>query len=259
MSETLQSSREGRILRLRLNRPEKRNALNVELCRALTTALDRADADLSVGAVLLTAEGKAFCAGMDLDEVLSAGRDALNQVHEQLFTVGSRMTKPVVAAVHGAALAGGFGLVANCPVVLASEDATFGLTEIRLGLWPFVIFGGVAAAVGERRAVELSLTARTIDAREAWQMGLVHQVTPAAELAARAEETAAALAASSPTAVRSGLMFVQEIRGRGPEDARSIARGVRNQILASPDFAEGIRAFQEKRRPHWPSLRAVGH
>src|SRR5258708_25020830 len=96
----------------------------------------------------------------------------------------------IVAAVHGTALAGGTGLAANAHIVIASEDATFGLTEMRIGLWPFVIFRAVVDAVGERRAVELGITGRIVDAREALALGLVHQVTPGDELVAQAAEIA---------------------------------------------------------------------
>src|SRR5215468_4883780 len=140
MADLIETDRQGRLLRITLNRPDKRNALNIELCRQLVVALERAAADAHVGAVLLTAKGKAFCAGMDLTEVLAADTAEIHRVQEQLFTIGVRSTIPVVAAVHGAALAGGTGLVANCHVVVAAEDALFGLTEVRIGLWPFLIF-----------------------------------------------------------------------------------------------------------------------
>jgi len=254
MTEVLQTALDGRVLRVALNRPEKRNALNLELCRELVAALDRADSDPKAGAVLLSGNGKAFCAGMDLNEVLSAPQGPLGKVHEQLFIAGARMTKPVVAAVQGPALAGGTGLVANAHIVVASEDATFGLTEIRIGLWPFLIFRGIRAALGERRALELSLTGRVFGAQEALQFGLVHHVVPGAELDARAFEIASTLAAASPMALRSGLMFVQQTRGKSWTDAGEIARQIRDQVFQGEDFQEGIRAFREKRQPHWPSI-----
>ena len=182
----LSFSREGRVARITLNRPEKRNALNMEMCRELATALEDSAADEDTGAILLAGSGSVFCAGMDLDEVLTADPGALHQVHEELFTFAARLAKPVVAAVHGAALGGGTGLVANCHVVVAAEDARFGLTEIRIGLWPFVVFRAVEAAAGERRAMEWSVTGRVFTAQEAWHAGLVHRVVPAAEVAARA-------------------------------------------------------------------------
>ena len=240
--------------RITLNRPEKRNALNMEMCRELATALEDSAADEDTGAILLAGGGSVFCAGMDLDEVLTADPGALHQVHEDLFTFAARLAKPVVAAVHGAALGGGTGLVANCHVVVAAEDARFGLTEIRIGLWPFVVFRAVEAAAGERRAMEWSVTGRVFTAQEAWHAGLVHRVVPAAEVAARAAEIAAEIAAYSPTAMARGLAFVNQTRGMGREEEGEIARAARAEVMRGLDFEEGVRAFREKRAPEWPSL-----
>src|SRR6202140_3579783 len=140
MSDLLETNRQGRLLRLVLNRPEKRNALNTQLCRDLAVALEHADRDPAVGAILLSGNGKHFCAGMDLSEVSAQSTGAINAAQEQLFTVGARIGKPLVGAVQGAALGGGMGLAANCHIVVAREDAIFGLTEIRVGLWPFLVF-----------------------------------------------------------------------------------------------------------------------
>ncbi|HEY1493235.1 MAG TPA: enoyl-CoA hydratase-related protein [Candidatus Solibacter sp.] len=256
MTDLLHSVREGRILRLTLNRPEKRNALDAALCRALVDALEAAQCEAAVGAILLAANGKAFCAGMDLAEIESVGDTSeIDAVHERLFTVGARLTKPIVAAVHGPAIAGGTGLVANCHIAVAGPDATFGLTEIRLGLWPFLIYRSVTAAIGERCALELALTGRVFGAVEARQMLLVHEV--ADDPVARATEIAGLVAEYSPTAIRSGLQFVQEVRGVDPGRAGEIAQAARNEVFASADFKEGIRAFQEKRRPRWPSISSV--
>ncbi|HYW44030.1 MAG TPA: enoyl-CoA hydratase/isomerase family protein [Bryobacteraceae bacterium] len=296
----LEAARDGRVLRLGLNRPEKRNALNAELCAALVGALEEADRDSAIGAILITGNGKSFCAGMDLSEIGSSGpqrsagkktsgrrslsgsslapetsgmgrtgehgspgpidnRSAgcqpapqVDEAHEQLFTAGFRLGKPVIAAVNGAALGGGMGLVANCHIVLAAEDATFGLTEIRLGLWPFLIYRAVAAALGDRRTVELALTGRVFCAREAKEIGLVHEIS--GDVEARAADVAKSVAANSPTAAGSGLRFVRETRGKDQESAGAIARRMRSEVFASEDFQEGIRAFHEKRVPRWPSL-----
>src|SRR6185369_13624185 len=158
MNDVLQTRQEGRVLRLWLNRPAKRNALTAELCHDLVHTLDRASQDNTVGAILLAGRGESFCAGMDLEELAESDVDAISSAQELLFTVNARLTKPLVGAVHGAAVAGGTGLVANCHLVVATENATFGLTDINLGLWPFVIFQAVSEAVGERRAVALALT-----------------------------------------------------------------------------------------------------
>ena len=256
MSGMLAVSYEGRLLRLVLNRPEKRNALNGELCRALVEAIEQADRDAGVGAILLSGAGKSFCSGMDLSEMLTPAEASLGPIHERLFTIGRRITTPIVAAVHGAALAGGTGLAANAHIVIASEDATFGLTEIRIGLWPFIIFRSVVDAVGERRAVELGVAGRIIDAREAAGAGLAHHVVVGADLQARAGEIATEIADASPEAMRAGLRFVAETRGQSWEQAGKSATQFREALFRSPDFAEGIWAFREKRRPRWPSHKA---
>ncbi len=252
MSGVLESELRGRVLHVRMNRPEKRNALSVELCRELVRAIEGADNSRTAGAILLTAAGPAFSAGMDLSEIDAVGARAIDTAHEQLFTIGARLSIPIIAAVTGPALGGGTGLVANCHIVIASPRATFGLTEIRLGLWPFLVFRAVSAALGERRAIELSLSGRTFPAAEAKEMGLVHQVHDAA--AERAQELAEAIASFSPTAVRTGMAYVREIRGLNWRQAGEIACQLRGQILNSADFREGIAAFREKRPPHWPSL-----
>ena len=259
MSDILQIARRGRVLHVTLNRPEKRNALSAQLCRELAETLENAESDPSTGAILLSANGKTFCAGMDVAEIGPAASPEtaeIDRANERLFTIGARLSKPIVAAVEGAALGGGTGLVANCHIVIASEQATFGLTEIRLGLWPFLVFRAVATALGERRTLELALTGRIFDAREAREYGLVHQIAPN-NAGAAARELADSVAGYSPTSIRHGLTFVRETRTRDWESAGAIARRMRNEVFESPDFREGIRAFREKRPPKWPSLEGV--
>jgi enoyl-CoA hydratase/carnithine racemase len=237
---------------LALNRPDRRNALNAQLCGELATAAEEAARDPRVGTILLTGEGKTFCAGMDLNEALAGDTEEINQAQERSFTLGSRITKPIVAAIRGGAFGGGVGLVANCHIAIADENARFGLTEIRLGLWPFLVYRAVVAAIGERRAMEMSLTGRLIGAAEAREIGLIHEVAGDAE--ARARTVAEALATSSAMAIRSGMTFVQEVRGRDWREAGAIGRRIRNEVFQSADFQEGVRAFREKRPPKWPSL-----
>jgi len=254
MSDLLEIHREGRLISIALNRPEKRNALNIQLCRELVEALEGAENDPAVGAILLCGNGKCFCAGMDLSEINQSTTDEITNVQERLFTIGARLGKPLVATVQNAALAGGTGLVANCHIVIAREDAAFGLTEIRLGLWPFLVFRSVTAAIGERRAVELALTGRIVNAAEAREMGLIHEITK--HMDKRALDVARALSESSPTAIRRGLRFVEQSRGRDWASAGAIARRVRDEVFESKDFQEGLAAFREKRAACWPSLSA---
>jgi enoyl-CoA hydratase/carnithine racemase len=222
------------------------------MCHELVDAMERANADRSVGAIVLDGNGPVFCAGMDLKEARQVDQAELAHIHERLFTMIQRVRTPVIAAVHGAALAGGTGLAANAHITYASPETRFGLTEIRIGLWPVMIFRAVQQAIGERRTVELSLTGREFKAAEGLYYGLVTDVVQDPQ--ARAMETARAVAGFSPIAVGAGLDYVHQIRGRDWEHAGRVGREVRERLIESADFKEGTEAFLEKREPVWPSL-----
>jgi enoyl-CoA hydratase/carnithine racemase len=189
----LRIEQEGRLRRIVLAAPEQRNLLDAVMCQDLLSELRDAAADDAVGAILLEADGPAFCSGIDLE----AGED--------LFTIGRRIAKPLVAAVRGFAVSGGVALLANAHVVLAAQGSSFGLTDIREGSWNEPIYRAVAGAIGERRTLELCLTGRIFSTADAAAWGLVHMVAPAFELDDRAFEVASALANADPKAVRSAL------------------------------------------------------
>lgn len=258
MSTSLETSLENRVLTVTLNRPEKRNALSLALCRELADTFERAQDDPAVGVILLAAKGDVFCAGMDLDEALAGDAGEHAAVHERIFTVGARLTTPIIAQVAGPALGGGLGLVANAHIVVAVQGSTFGLAEIRLGMWPFVVYRAIALAVGERRALDLSLTGRIFGNQEALAWGLVHHVVPPFELDERASEIAAVIAAFSRDTVRRGMAFVHQSRGLPLKEAGRLAAEARKPVFEGPDFREGVAAFREKRAPRWPAVAAHG-
>jgi enoyl-CoA hydratase/carnithine racemase len=245
MGSFLESARSEHVLQLTLNRPDKRNALNAALCREICDAVEAADADPAIHAIVLTGAGTSFCAGMDLSEI-SAPPDAgeIDSLHERLFTLGAHVSTPIVAGIHGAALAGGTGLAANCHVVVADRDATFGLTEVRLGLWPFLVYRSCAAAMGERRTMELSLTSRIFAAEEAREIGLVHEL--ASDPAARATEIARQIAGFSPLAIRKGMATVHQSIGKSLREAGELALKARKEVFNSPEFREGIRKWARR-------------
>ncbi len=249
MNDCLKISQEGRVRRLTLNRPAMRHALNLELCQALLAALKEADEDRNVGAILLNGAGKIFCSGMDLKEVLEADAEAMLPVHQELFSVGTRLRTPMVSLVHGAAIAGGMGLALNGHWVIAAAGTKFGITEVRIGLWPFAIFEIMVRAVGERQATQLALEAKVFDSERAGALGLVDEVVAADSLDDRCVELAEGLASLSGEAVRHGLEFVPRLLGGDPN---AVVDGRRN-CQATADFKEGILAFREKRAPEWPS------
>ncbi len=248
---SLKTAVDGRVLRVTLNRPEKRNALSLGMCRELAETIEGADKEDGIGAVLLAGAGDVFCAGMDLDEALAGSAAEHAQVHERIFTFGARVTTPVIAQVSGPALGGGLGLVANAHIVVAVQGSSFGLTEIRLGMWPFVVYRAVALALGERRALELSLTGRIFGTQEALAWGLAQHVVPPFELEDRANEIAAAVSSFSRDTVRRGMSYLRQARGLSLEEAGRLAAEARKPVFEGADFREGVTAFREKRAPKW--------
>jgi enoyl-CoA hydratase/carnithine racemase len=191
---SLRIEQDGRLRRITLAAPGKRNLLDASACAALLQELRDAAADLSTGAILIDADGQVFCAGMD-------PCDSANE----LFRIGHRISKPIVAAVQGVAVAGVLGLLASAHVVVAAQGTSFGLTDIREGKWNEDLMRSVAGAIGERRALELGLTGRIFSTQDALLWGLVHEVAPAFELDDRATAIAGALAKANPDAVRAAL------------------------------------------------------
>jgi enoyl-CoA hydratase/carnithine racemase len=235
------------IFQITLNRPEKRNALSFEMCRQLSQAFEEAARDPSIRVVVLTANGTAFCSGMDLHELGDVDLDAVAHLHNSIFNVGKRMDKPIVAAVNGDALAGGTGLVANAHIVVAGPRVAFGLTEIKIGLWPFLIYKTVAEAIGDRRATEWCLTGRTVDVEEAKAAGLVHRICKSPYESAF--DIARGIVGSSKVAITSGLGYIRQSRGKSWEESGRIGHALRNEVMKSTEFADGLRAFREKRKP----------
>jgi methylglutaconyl-CoA hydratase len=178
---------------------------------------------------------------MDLKEALEARDDRTAGIHERLFTVLDWTQKPIVAAVHGAAAGGGTGLAANAHIVVAAPDARFGLTEIKIALWPVLIFPAVALAMGERKATELSLTGRFFDAHEAQQFGLVSEVVE--NPLARAKSLAKEIAEFSANALAKGLAYSRRIRNMSRQESGQAGRETRAQLMAHPDFARAVKAF----------------
>lgn len=240
------TSRNDRVCRITINRPEKRNALSIALCRELMSAFREAEADGSVGVVLLDAAGPAFSSGMDLGEILDPNFIREADVHEELLTIGSRYSKPIVAAVQGAVFGGAMALAASAHVVVAAEDAQFCSTEIHIGIWPYVAFRAIASAIGERRAAELALTGRVASAAEAYEWGLVHRVVPAGLLEKTATRLAVQMAAFEAEALSQGLLFIQQSHRLHPVDAGLMARQFRDRAFQSEAFRSAVKRFLAK-------------
>jgi enoyl-CoA hydratase/carnithine racemase len=248
---------DGRIARLELNDPEHRNALSYAMVRELIQALHRVEADPSIRAALLAGAGSHFSAGANLKEFAAELEQPAERhwesgaLWEELATLIPRMSKPVVAAVQGYALAGGCGLVALADLAVAADGAKFGMTEIRIGLFPLLVLPALRRAVGHRRALELCLLGDIIDAGEALRIGLVGRVVPAGQLDAAALEVARALAQKSPEAVRMGKHLFRASADMTYDQALALARDLRVSYFASAGLREGIAAFLDKRKPGW--------
>lgn len=243
------------MVELVLDRADRRNPLDYAAILDLHEHLDRIDADDDVGAVLLRGEGSGFCSGGDLKEFQSATDSSAFAFHDggqgwvRLMTRIPAMRVPVICAAHGYALAGGCGIVAACDIVIAAEGTQFGMSEVRIGLFPIVVLPTVAAAIGHRRARELALTGRRIDADEALRIGLVHRVVPEDEFLEAARALAHDVASLGPNALRLGKSLLQSIEGQDIEHGTALAQAMRGVFMSTPDFAEGVTSFVEKRKP----------
>ena len=244
------------VARVTLNRPEVRNALNEALLRELESALRRLENDPAARVVVLRGAGdRAFCAGADLRKV--ADRGTTLQARESFGGLGrilehmARMRTPVVAQVHGYALAGGCGLAAGADIVVAADDAIFGLPEIKVGLLPLIVMAPILRAVGRKRALLMILTGEPVSAREAYEMGLVSRVVPRADLNGAVDALARTLAGYSPAA----LGLAKEAAGMVPDMEYGAAlrylRELITLVALSDDAREGIAAFFEKRPPRF--------
>ena len=246
---SVECERHEGVLLVRINRPEQRNALDLPTIEGLGAALSVAETDDGVRCILLTAAGeRAFCAGMDLKE-FAAGKLVLDPSRPGLEVLTQRIyPKPVVAAVNGIAVGGGFELILACDIVIAADHAMFGLTEVKQGL----VAGGGGTRLPRRIpiavALEMGLTGDLVDAHRAHALGLINRVVPRETLQAHALELAMRIAQHSPLAVRVTKRLMLEEMGAGNWDHihQSVA-----QVFGSEDAREGASAFAEKRAPRW--------
>jgi enoyl-CoA hydratase/carnithine racemase len=256
--ETILVQGQDGIATVTLNRPEARNALNATVIRELGAALAQIDADAGSRVVVLQGAGdRAFCAGADLKGMFRAGSilDAREQYAglARVLEALPRMRAPVIARVQGYALAGGCGLAAACDLVIASDDAVFGLPEIKLGLLPLMVLAPILRTASPRRVLELVLTGRELPAREALELGLVTRVVPQADLDRVVGELARTLAGFSPTSLALGKEAFYRALELPHGQALAQMRDLLSIVAESEDAREGIAAFLEKRSPRWRS------
>jgi enoyl-CoA hydratase/carnithine racemase len=253
----LLSERDGHVLRLTINREEKRNALSADVMRGLLDGVTEASADPDVHVVVVGSVGeRVFCAGADL-AVMASDATGLEQ-HEgrgllaRLVVAMRACPAPVVARVQGLCLAGGVGLAAGADVVLARESAVFGLPEVDRGLWPFMVSALLARHVSPKHAMDRMLVGDRFDARTAYEMGLVSRVFPDETFDVDVDAYVAKLAAAAPVAVRLGkAAWVSATETPSLPAALDAMQAQLSLLTTTKDAAEGIAAFFEKRPPEW--------
>ena len=258
-SQTVLEERNGAVATIRMNRPDKLNALNIEMGRALVHALLRASQDASVRAVVLTGAGRAFCAGGDLELLRDLRKRNANHELEALLVAGKElclaivtMTKPVIAAVNGPAAGGGMNMALACDIRIASDQARFAESFAKIGLYPD--FGGtyfLPRIVGPALAAELFYTAETLTAEDALRLGIVNRVFPADKFEEEKQQIVEELAGAAPIALR-------DVKRTVMADDRKVLEAkldeeIRLQIhcFQSEDCLEGLNAFFEKRKPNF--------
>ena len=254
--KTIQLTYDSGVATITLNRPEKRNAISFELIDDLLGALKEVEASDAI-VLILTGEGKAFSSGMDLENLKALlGRSPEQNLKDsetmvRLFRSLYEFPKVTIAAVNGAAIAGGTGLALLCDFTLAVPEAKFGYTEVRIGFVPAIVSTFLLRQVGEKHARDLLLTGRIIGAEEAARMGLINEVVALEKLMQRARELAAQLMENSPSSLRATKQLLTD-HARAELDMHIDAAVRENAaIRTTADFREGISSFLEKRKPVW--------
>jgi enoyl-CoA hydratase/carnithine racemase len=252
--QTVLVSREGVIARITLNRPDKRNALSLELMEELIDALDRIGAEPDVRAVVIEGAGVAFSAGHDLSEMV--GRDLpfyrrLFDVCTELMEKIHRLPQPVIAKVHGIATAAGCQLVAACDLAVAADDARFATPGVKIGLFCSTPMVPLSRAIGRKRALEMLLTGELVDASTALEWGLLNRVVPSDQLEDAVTELVDAIARSSPLTVGIGKEAFYAQVELDEHRAYDLTKAVMAMNSMAADAQEGICAFLEKRKPSW--------
>jgi methylglutaconyl-CoA hydratase len=246
----------GPVAVLSLNRPEVKNALSPGLISALSDRLDELSGT-EARAVVLTGQGNVFCSGADLEnlramreassEAIKADSARLAALLHQLYT----FPQPVIAAVEGAAIAGGAGLATACDLCVIGASARIGYTEVRLGFVAAMVGAILVRCVGEKHARELLLTGKLIAAPEAHRMGLVNELVPDGTALERALALALEIAQNAPTALSATKELIANLPGMGLEESMRYAVGLNAWVRTTDDLEEGVAAFLEKRAPTW--------
>lgn len=255
--KTIVFSKEDKVARIILNRPDVHNAFNSQMISELDDAFEKAKADHSIRAVILTGKGKSFCAGADINWLREIIHYSFEQNLEESLHLAEVLhkiyvlPKPTVTMVNGTAIGGGNGFLSACDIAVASEEASFGLSEVKIGLVPAAISPYVIRRIGESKAREYFLTGKRISAREALEIKLVNEVVPLEGLEKKVEEVVALLLTSGPEALVSCKELIQRVPTMSFEEAKEYTARMIANLRVSEEGQEGMSAFLEKRKPKW--------
>jgi methylglutaconyl-CoA hydratase len=252
MSVVLVEKQTPQITVITLNRPERRNALTIELMTELTEAIEKAAAETSQRVLILRGAGSAFCTGLDLNEVAETHKAhaSAEMVAKTLVTL-SQTRLITIAVVHGAAVAGGAGIMSACDFVIAAERTKIGYPEVRRGLVAGLVMTFLRRQLRERDLRELLLTSELIDAKRAQEIGLVNRVVPPGELETTAQTIATAILQGAPGAITNSKRLMEELWSSSVTDDVALALRHHMEARESEEAKEGIAAFLEKRSPKW--------
>ena len=255
--QTFTLTHEGSVATITLTRPEKRNAISTQMIEELLAALTEIE-HTAARAVIITGSGSAFCSGMDLDALKNLAQQSPTQNLEdsrrmaKMFRRLWSYPKPLIAAVNGAAIAGGCGIATLCDFTIAVPEAKFGYTEVRIGFIPAIVSVFLIRQIGDKRARDLLLTGRILTAEEAKQIGLVNHIVEPPKLMDAARIYAASLVESSPSSIERTKRLLTESAAAEVDAALANAIAENASIRSTADFREGLSSFLEKRRPIWP-------
>jgi methylglutaconyl-CoA hydratase len=257
MFQTIRLAVDGEVAHITFARPEVHNAFNAKMIGELAQAFDRVKTEVSVRVVVLTGEGKSFCAGADINWM----REIIDYSYEQNLSESLQLAealhklyslpKPTVAMVNGTAIGGGNGFLSACDIAVAAEEAHFGLSEVKIGLVPAAISPFVIRKIGESKAREYFLTGKRISAQKAQEIGLVNQVVPREKLEETVDELVSLLLTSGPEALANCKELIFQVPQMGLEEVKEFTARMIANLRISEEGQEGMASFLEKRKPKW--------
>ncbi len=255
--QTIKFLVEGKVARIVLFRPEVHNAFNSTMIRELDSAFEGAKNEELIRVVVLTAEGKSFCSGADINWMREIIRYSFDQNLKESLELARllekiySLPKPTIAGINGAAIGGGTGFFSACDIAVASEEAVFGLSEVKIGLVPAAISPYVIRRIGESKAREYFLTGERFGSEKALEIGLVNRVVPLSKLDHEVEQIIKLLLSSGPEALANCKKLISRVPGMTLEEAKAYTARMIANLRVSKEGQEGMAAFLEKRKPKW--------